>query len=48
MFGSIPPEVLASELADLEPDELGPAGSSGVPEPIARRHSLPVLVAWWD
>ena len=49
VVGALAPEDLARELAELEPDEVGPAAASGVPEVITRRHvGLPVLVAWWD
>lgn len=46
--GSITPEALQEALADLHPDEVGPAdpGATGASLPQSDRHSA--LVAWWD
>jgi len=32
----------------LQPDEVGSAEASRVPETLARTHSSTVLLAWWD
>ena len=49
VVGTVSPDVLARELVELEPDEVGPAAAAEVHEAIARRHAgAPVLVAWWD
>ena len=48
VVGSIPEADLASELALLEPDEVGMGNRFGVGTVVAERHSAPVLVAWWD
>lgn len=46
--GSITPEALQEALADLHPDEVGPADpdATGASLPQSDRHSA--LVAWWD
>lgn len=48
VFGTISPETLASELALLEPDEVGPAEEFGLPQSAALGHASSGLVAWWD
>jgi hypothetical protein len=48
VVGTIAQDELANLLAPLQPDEVGPPGSLGVPEAITRQHDAPVLVAWWD
>jgi hypothetical protein len=48
VVGSIPVSELASELAALEPDEVGSAVNFGIPPELEANRSSPVLVAWWD
>lgn len=48
VFGTISPETLASQLAALEPDHVGPAEEFGILHSSALGHASPGLVAWWD
>lgn len=48
VIGSIPIGELASELAALEPDEVGSATDFGMPPELEGKHASPVLAAWWD
>ncbi len=46
--GTITDEDLATLLAPLEPDEIGPAIEFGAPEEFLATQAAPVLAAWWD
>ncbi|MGB4811440.1 MAG: hypothetical protein WBP13_03020 [Methylophilaceae bacterium] len=48
VVGSILAEELASELAALEPDQIGQAEAFGIAQEFVSGWSSPVLVAWWD
>ena len=46
--GTIDPEVLRVALANLEPDEVGPADPDAIGVSLPQRNGSSVLVAWWD
>ena len=48
VVGAVSADDLANELASLEPDEVGVAEVSSIPEALTRQHTAPVLLAWWD
>lgn len=48
VFGKISPDELQTILKPLQPDEVGPASSFGVPDAILARHQSVALAAWWD
>jgi len=48
VVGRLTPEDLATELAALEPDEIGTAKDFGVPEALLQKYRKPMLAAWWD
>lgn len=48
VVGSISISELASEVAGLEPDEVGSAADLGAAPELAAVHSSPILAAWWD
>jgi hypothetical protein len=48
VVGTISRDDLARALEPLRPDEVGPPENLDIPEAIARKHDVPVLVAWWD
>jgi hypothetical protein len=48
VVGTIAPEDLEAALSKLEPDEVGTAEDFQLPEEILKKHTAPMLVAWWD
>jgi hypothetical protein len=48
VVGTLHADELQAELSTLQPDEVGSAEASRVPDALARMHSAPVLLAWWD
>lgn len=46
--GTIDPEVLRVALANLEPDEVGPADPDAIEIALPQQDGGSVLVAWWD
>jgi len=48
VVGAIPADELRSAVSTLEPDEVAAAEDFGISPSIAKRHSSPVLAAWWD
>jgi hypothetical protein len=48
VVGTLHADELAAELKALEPDEVGSGEDFGIPAALARKHSSPILVAWWD
>lgn len=48
VVGNVSTGELRRLLAPLQPDEIGPADTFGVPTSVSDRHRTPILAAWWD
>lgn len=46
--GGIAPEALRTAIADLQPDEVGPADPDAIGTTLSQSESSSALVAWWD
>ena len=48
VVGKIAAKDLQALLEGLQPDEVGLAKGVRIPEAILKRHTAPMLIAWWD
>ncbi len=46
--GGITPEALRTAIADLQPDEVGPADPDAIGTTLSQSERSSALVAWWD
>jgi len=46
--GNVTPEALRTAIADLQPDEIGPADSDALGDSLPQADRDSALIAWWD